>query len=447
MTDFIFAYLKKALPSITWSLGSVVRELIATPTASVAEAANAALNAQTNALDVHNMVNYPEEYADNIDRIFNELRLGQTDTINSRGTVTIYVNTLDVTPVKAGTVFYYLDSVLSVDDDIYPGVYDNGKNPGKFAQIRQLAEDAYAFDVPVVTRIINQYIGQGVTLSWYNAPANVYDVKVTSPISGGVSSLTLQDKANRIKDYICSDNLSMNEGLTKVLRNNLPDIVADAAYATDVDGMSTSYVYVKTMKAPGQFKRTVQAAKINNIYHAVVNIPGVMSLVSCYYDNKLIEVNNVNIKYNTLEFDVPVASDKSSIYLDIYVYGMEQMVNVQDFLDTYTKGSPFDIVAIAPSVLELSMEFYYTGDKLDINELTYLITSIQSKPMNPVISDTIIDGILKAVGSRLSGTVVYVTTRVDGSRRRQQSTPDLSDALSEKVAVYTHINNIRAEHV
>lgn len=446
MTDFIFSYLKRVLPAIKWDVGSVVRELIAAPVAKVAEAANMALTNQLNATSVYNFVTYPEDYADKIDEVFNALDLAEYTTTNSTGTVTIYLNTPDIDIISADTTFYYLDVAITVTEDIRPGIYDVG-GTGKFAQIRQLASHAYAFDVPVGTPIINQYIGNGVSLSWYNAPDNVYDVKVTFPISGGISSLTLQEKANKIKDYVCPAVLSMDDGLNKILREGLPSVVSDAAYATDIDDMATSYVYVKTVKSPGYFSVKVKGVRINNMYRVDVNIPGVLCLGSCYFNNKQISINSQDVRNNHVSLTLSIDSDEATVDLVLYVYGMEQMQEVQEFIDTFTKGSPYHIVAVAPSALKLSLEFSYTGELIDNEELTTIVTSIQNKQMNPTITDTTVDSLLASVGSRLVGSCIYVTEREDGSRRRQQFTPDLSDALSDKVAVYIHSNNIKATHV
>jgi hypothetical protein len=446
MTDFIFSYLKKVLPSITWSVGSVVRELIASPVAKVAEAANTALTNQLNAADVYNYVTYPDDYAEQIDEVFNALELGETGTTSSTGIVTIYMNTANIDTIGADTTFYYLDSAIVVSEAVRPGVYDNG-GPGRFSQIRQLAEDSYAFDVPVITPIINQYISQGVSLSWYNAPDNVYDIKVTSPVSGGVSVLTTQDKANKIRDYICPAVLSMNEGLNKTLRQGLPNIVADASYATDIDDTATSYAYVKTLKTPGYFTVKVKGVKINNMYHVDTTIPGALYVDSCYFNNKQVTISDCSVANNHIVCTVNAASEDPVVDLMLYVYGMEQMIEVQEFIDSFTKGSPYNIVAVAPSSLNLSIEFKYTGDLISDEELATIVTNIQSKPMNPTITDTIVDSLLNSVGARLVGSCVYVTERVDGSRRRQQFTPDLSDALSDKVAVYIHSDNIKAVYV
>ena len=446
MTDFIFSYLKKVLPSITWSVGSVVRELIASPVAKVTEAANEAIKNQLNAVDVYNFVTYPDDYAERIDEIFNSLDLGDNMSTSSTGTITVYINTPEIGNITPDNAFYYLDSAINVTEDIRPGIYDDG-GAGKFVQLRKLAENAYAFDVPVTTAVINQYISQGATLSWYNAPDNVYDIKVTSPISGGRTAITLQEKANKIKDYICPSILSMGEGLNKLLRQNLPTVVADSSYATDIDDNATSYVYVKTLKAPGYFTSKVTGIKRGDVYKVDAIIPGALSVGSCYMGDKKVDIASHSVTHNHVSCTLNLDSTEDMVELVLYVYGMEQIKEVQEFIDSFTKGSPYHIVAVAPSSLNLSIEFSYTGDSLNNEELNTIVTNIQSKQMNPVITDTIIDSLLSSVGARLVGGCVYVTEREDGSRRRQQFTPDLSDALSEKVAVYIHSDNIKANYV
>jgi hypothetical protein len=445
VSSFIFAYLKQKLPTINWNIGSTVRELIAQPLVTATDAATKALTDQANAVSVQSYIDNPEAYETQINETFELLGLNENTSINSRGTVTIFTTSKSPSAVYKNTLMYYDDQIISVSLDTYPSLQPDGSAGS--TQLRELSINSYAFDVPVEASSMNTYITKDTKLSWDEAPDDVYDIIVTSPVSGGRTQMSLLDKAMKIKDYVAPAVLSLNDGVAKNLRESMPDIISDAKYAADITDASKAMLYIKTLKAPGNYWVDVQGIKQDNgLYKVQTTVLGFIALISAYKDTKKVNIHQLQVTNNDILCSIEYNGQAVENF-SLNVYGMEDAFKVQEFISGYTAGSPFKIEVKAPAVFDLSVEFKYTGQELNAQSIKDICSQVQSYPLGEVLNDYKLNGLLNSYGASLVGTATYMVSDYNGSCYKQQYAPTMHHIKSNNYAVYTGLDRIKALYV
>lgn len=445
ITNFIFSYLKEKLPSVNWNIGSTVRELIAQPMVTIAERAKQALNKQVSALSVQSFIENAEEYADDINTIFNELDLDTNNTTISEGVITILTHSATPSAIYKNTALSYNDQVVTVIDDTYPSLIASN-NPG-FTQLRQIGHNAYMFDVKVRASSHNTYLAQGTALIWDEAPNDIYEITVTSPISGGRMSMTLQEKAQSIKDYIAPNVLTLNDGISKHLRSVLPDIVVDAKYATDISDSKKSYLYIKTAKAPSNYYITVTGYKDESgLYRIQTKELGIISVIAAYKGDEQINIQQVQITNNDIYCTLEYNGEPTESF-ELQVYGLSDASRVQSFLDGYTLGSPFNIEVKAPATFELKLEFTYTGQELSAQHLKNICELVQFYGLDKTLTDAALQHTIETYGAFMQGSGIYTLISPDGSTYKQKYAPAIYSSAHNSYALYTGLDKVIAHHV
>jgi hypothetical protein len=445
-SDFVFTSLKKKLPTINWNLGSMVRELIVTPLVTVADLLSDKLTEQINATSIQNMLKYPETYEDKINSVFTSLGLTAGDTVKARGTVTIHTNSKEPTAIPSGTVFYYNDTAITTSDTVKPSFIPT-VDP-YYTPLRQIANNSYVFDVPVEVNYLSTTLTAGTPVSWNEAPEDVYNIVISSPLSGGKINITLQEKVDMIRDYIAPNVITLNDGINKTLRAALTDYVVNASFAKDITATNKSYLYVKTLKVPGNYYKTVTCARQENgTYSVEFDEIGVLDVLAIYHDNKPVTISKKEVSTNRVNCTIVCDSEQALINVDVQLYGMSDLKIVQDYLDGYTLGTPITIEVIPPDVYTLELEFTYTGRVLSTAAISTIVDEIQSKPMNPVINDNTLENILVKNGANLVGSCTYAVTKPDGSCFKQQNAPGVFVTNKERYSLYTGLDKIKAKHV
>lgn len=445
ISDFIFTSIKNKLPDVNWNIGSMIRELIASPIVSVAETAVECFNKQASAVSIRSYVEDPDNYQEDIEQLYLDLGFIEGRAKESTGTVTIFTNSSDVLPVFSGTAFTFGDHVVYASSDVFPAL-TNDTNETRFVQLRTIGVSSYAFDVPVSSMYLNVYLSEGTLLSWAEAPDYVYNIMVSSGISGGRASTTLKEKAEKIKDYVSPHIVSMDDGMTKLLRTNLPDIVVDAKFAKDHDSYGTSYLYIKTRKMPSMYTREAVAQRVEDgLYKISYSSYGVIDLVSVLKGSEVLNVKSYSVKHNKVEALVTLSGDATET-VTLQLTGLEDCSKVQEFLDGYFIGSPYRVEVKAPTILLIGCQFKYTGDLAGI-DINMICESIQEYTLNEIPNDTKISGILSTIGATLDGPVTFIITTNKGDYYKYRSLPMLPVMSTECFAIYTSADRINATNV
>jgi hypothetical protein len=445
ISNFSFSYLKPKLSGINWNIGSTVRELIAQPVVTATEASIEAFNTQTNALSIQTYKENPEEYEDKINEVFEDLGLQTNNIVNSTGTVAILTHSDTPATVYQNTVFYYKDHVVTVMKDIYPSFVKTDKEG--FSQLREIGFKSYMFEVPVQASTTNTYLSEGTPLTWSEAPEDIYDVVITSPVSGGRMDMSLSEKVSSIQDYVAPNAITLNDGIAKQLRQALPDTVVDAKYATDITDSAISYLYVKTAKAPGFYHVNVTGNKQESgLYQVQLKSYGLMLLHNAYKDGIKIPIHQVQINNNELYCLLEYKGGLTENF-ELQLYGMQDATKVQDYINGYTLGSPFNIEVKAPSVFNLYLDFNYTGNRLTETMIAEICSNIQFYGLDMMPTDSALQSMLSQYGATLVGSATYTLTDIDGSAYKQKYAPAIYSSKFSSYAIYSSVDKVNANYV
>lgn len=447
IAEFIFTNIRKKLPTINWNLGSVVRELIVTPLVTAADIVNNALAKQTNAFSVDSYIKEPEIYADNINQLFYDLDLQDNPVIEATGVITILTTSNTPSAVYQNTTMYYNDIPITVASDVFPGLVNDGVD--NFAQLRQIGYKSYAFDVPVVATGVSACLTIGTPIIWHEAPEDVYAITVTSPVSGGRTTMSLLEKALKIKDYLAPSVVTLNEGILKLLKSKLSDIVVDAAFAQDVvTDAHTTYLYVKTKKAPGYYIKSVEGARTSSgLYNITGKVPGLVDVKAVFKDNKIVNIQQLQIENNNIYCLVECDSTALTESFDIQVYGISDAEIIQGTIDNYFLGSPYKLEVKAPDIFNVTLDFAYTGAEITNIDVNNICEYIQNMPMNSQISDSTLDQLLNTYGARLEGTCSYAISNTKGLYYKQKISPFIYSKNYSYFAIYTGQDKVKATYV
>lgn len=458
VSNFIFNYLKNKLPGINWNIGSTIRELMAAPIVTLAEGASSALNEQLNAVTLKTLLQSPEEYKDTIEEIFINLELAENKSTSSDGVVTIFTKSSTPAPVLKNTVFYTSDYTVQVTDNVYPSLAADSSEGN--TQLRKLGYQSYSFEVPVSATNVNTYLPINTMMTWDEAPEDVYDIIVTSAISGGRTTMSLEEKLQKIKDYISPEIVSLSDGIAKTLRSSLPDIVADAKYVprdnqnavyantVEHEGINKSYLYVKPLKAPGYEYIEVQGTKAtDNTYHINANIVGIIDIIEIYKDSVIVPVHQMHLQNSDVYCEVEYTGELTETF-SLKVYRLADADIIQKFLDGYTDGSPFYIEVKAPMVFDLGLNFSYSGQDLGVQDYLGICEYVQTMPLDSTFTDNKLSALLQEYSANIEGTCSYTLSDYKGCCYKQQcSTAVYYSATASSYAIYLGVTNINAKHI
>lgn len=445
IADFIFTTLKNRFPDLNWKVGSTLRELIAAPLVTVTESAMINLDSQINLTNINDLSELNAEQLTIIDDLFYRLSLQRNETVMATGTVTVLVNSINAPTILEGTMFTYNDVTVAVARTVEPSAVPSSSE--FYTPLRQVGYETYAFEVSVACVTVNSTLSKGTALIWAEAPDTVDSLTITNPLSGGSSGLTYESKISMIRDYLSPNILNMNEGLTKLLRSSLSGTVADCMYAKDMNEPVKTYVYLKTLKAPGTFYTQSEAIKQGDYYSVRKTIPGVIDVAAIYVNGEKKTIINKKITHNDVYCEVALNSDNPVVAVDVELYGLSDALKVQEFIDGYTIGTPYNWEVIAPDTFDISLEFKYKGSTLYVSQLQEICERFQSMPLNVRLSDGYLSQILSEYGATLVGTCTYTITDIKGNCYKQITSPVVRNTKHESYAIYLGINNIKATHV
>lgn len=444
ISDFIFSSIRSKLPNVNWKLGSVIRELIAEPIIKVAESATSAVDQHLNAANVSKYIDNPDKYKESIESLYSSLGLTEDSSVASTGVVTIFTDSATVLPVFKGTVMYYGDNNIYVSSDVYPDLI-NKNNDNRFVQLRRLGVNSYAFDVPVSSFYGDANLSEGTSLTWDEAPDYVYNIKVSSTISGGSSGITVKEKAERIKDYVAQPLLTFDEGITKLLRHKFPEVVVDSAFVKKNNANGKSYLYVKTAKAPSTYYRTSVATKgEDGLYHIHYKSYGVIDIVEVQKGSEILDIISSTVSNNTVNAIIDMEGD-GDVQVTIKLRGLEDLEAVQEFIDGYTIGSPYRVEVCAPPVFYIGCLFKYKGN-LTSMALNRLCELVKDCALKETPTDLTLKNALNEDGVTVIDSIIFATSTSEGMYYKQKNTPMISGNV-DCYACYMSVDRIETVNV
>lgn len=220
--DLLFSTFKTNFPNISWKLGSLVRTLLISPMSKVSSAVSDVLIRADRLAELKAALDRPEDYEDTLDYWLDVLGNSTPEPRPATGAVMFVLSNTDKLTIPKNTELTWGDSeAVFTTDAIYVG--ESQSTP-----IIKLGTRSYGVVVNVTTAGASDLsLASGLKLNWSDAPSNVVDIYVSSPVCGGGSYTDVYTKAALVSAKLDELSLVSSKGLTSILVSRyLPTIVS-----------------------------------------------------------------------------------------------------------------------------------------------------------------------------------------------------------------------------
>ena len=461
----ILQELKSRFPAMTWKLGSVVRELIVEPLASLGDTVSSYIQKAENSLDVTTICNAPAQYPNEIDTWMNRLGIEPPEVKRSSGIVAILSETGENMTVAAGTMFTWGEDLAFqvTENTVFDATHPYTK----------LNEGAYLAEVPVIsTGETGASLSAGSPLNWEGAPEHVYDIYTASPITGGRTSLSYQAKADLILNSLSVKSFAGEEGISNALQREFPNEVVNAkAGNKDATKLNVVPLFIKPSSPPATLTIPVvtyyrEESSLSSGSSESSESPDTSIKVS-FSGTGLISIdkilNSVNTECSILSTDITgnLGDSDSVVTLSIsgvtagekvtvYCTGFSILKDCAYWLNAENQGLPFRYIVKVPAVAIVSL-FVNGTDSLPLSARTNIQTYIDDKPLDASITDGEISAILQRSNVTYKGANLYSAYMMNtiNSNAVMTSIGVLSPAGNpwvngRPVAVYSYVDKIKA---
>lgn len=435
--------LKEAFPTISWKLGSLVRELILEPFIKISDTIDSYVSKVNRLLDIDIALESPDEYEDVLDAWMSKLNIQSPELREAQGVVSIQFTGTPDFIVRAGESFEYNDILFVVNERYEFSNTEEGK-----LQVTEKYSGLYSIEVPVTTTgPSSAVIAAGTHVSWSSAPDRVVDIVITKPICGGMGVLSAQAKANLIKDTLAATGFYGEKGILSTLRKKFPEEIIDVKLAANND-MAGVGVYIKSANSAELFSVNGKLRQMNDDTR-VVAIPaaGVLSvkglrLLPSREELLIIDVNTSN---DECLIQVDVGFDGADVEVDCI--GYNSISKCAQWLEAGQLGAIYKMYAKSPAYGELTIHIPTTATDLPLSCIEELQQRIIDTGLNPVINDGLISAVLDKYGIELSDNVLFVCdVHYNGSVDHKAGRGAINLTSYGNVpplAVYMPIDNIR----
>ena len=436
ISTLIYKYLATNFAKQDWSLGSVIRELLAQPMVKLAEEATTAVNASYNQLDIAALLANPEQYPNEIDQLFNTLQLETPQPTVSRGSVQILTSSGDDFVIPANTSFSYNDTTLVTEQ-----TYTATSTPTASSDLilKQIGINAYAVVVPVASLTNGVNIAAEAQLNWSQLGTDVYEVKVYSAITGGVGAYTATEKINLIQQQLFPSDISSAASILKTINNAIPDSAVDCTFATN--NKDYCGIYVKPAAMPEHWTvNGVSTSVATNTCSVSIDGTGI---------HKVVTVNGAMLGSTVVtrvgrNLTITYAGTPGAVVID--VFGFRSVIDMQQALDNYTANTGVIMNLLTPNPVELSVYIPISGSTLLSSTLNDIVASVNNSQLNSTsIGDATIRKLIEKQDTNLTGAGLYtLRDMVTGKTVSSTATAAVSPFIDNGVpaAVYTATNLI-----
>lgn len=437
ISTLIYRYLQQNFGKLDWSLGSVIRELVAQPLVKLSEEADTIVNDSYSKLDIATLAQNPEENADAIDKLFTELGLEATQPTVSTGSVQILTASSDDFILPANTGFSYGDITLVTTQTYNVTSLATQSND---IQLKQIGIDSYTAIVPVTSITTGVNIAAGEDLSWGQISSDVYEVKVYSAVTGGTGAYTATEKINDIQQKLFPTAVSGAKSIINTLNSGVPNSVVDCVFAQSTD-KNTSGIYVKTTAAPETWVIEGEGKSIS-VNQCKVSIDGTGIYAVKKVNGTLIGSTNIVRVGRQLEITYSGTAGNVSVE----VFGLKTLPELQRVLDSYLANTGVRFDLLSPALVALSMYLPLNGINLSSTNTNAISDAINNSPINASnLGDYTVRSIIESQGGQLISTGIYTLESLTSHKTvSTPSTANVSPFIEQgiPVAVYSAMNLI-----
>lgn len=405
--DVILQGMRDSFPKLNWKLGSVIRSLLVAPLTKISDQLSEHMAEVTSSLDLESLVNSPTGHDAELDAWMSRLGIALPDPVPSTGSVAVILNSPISLTIPEGAAFTWEDDVT---------VYAVNRTDWTESNYKKLAPGVYMAEVPVSTRGGSAVsIGSNEPINWSNAPDEVTDVYVLSPVSGGHTN-NAQDKAELIRAALAAPSMFGEEAIRSAVIRRWGNIIADVKLGQRSDISATGSVvpiFIKQAALPAE--QETRAASV--IYGADtvqfrINTSGVVEILGVWTSNG-VEIQTTQEQVGELgtpgSYCVFTAA-RPPVDLVYYVRTIKytDAVSVVEWLNSTQNGLPFKMYAKLPVLCSVYLNINTGGETVTTEAKAALCSYINQAPLDATLSDTDIKAILTSYGYSVNSAILYV---------------------------------------
>lgn len=404
----ILQELKSKFPFMTWKLGSLVRELVVEPLASLGDVLDAYVQQAEAGLDVLTICQSPSQYHEEITAWVNRLGLSETTSRASTGIVAILSSTGESMTIDEGTFLSWRGDISLRVVRTYTFDEDH--------PYTKLGEDSFLAEIEVESSGADGVaISLGAPLGWEGAPDHVYDIYTASPISGGAALMSDQAKAELILNALSPASFTGDMCISQALKRNFPsDVVNAKTVKKTADAPYNVNLYIKPSTPPTSILLASNAFLEDS--KVKVTIPGV-GLLSV---NKVVNSLNAVCPIVSMSVDGSIGDSGSSVTLEIqeanpgdelsiYCTGFKVLSDCAYWLNAEQQGLPFNYIVKVPAVATIGISLN-TSETVPTNVKIAIQQYINDKPLDTAVTDSEISAILQQYNIPVTGSHLYTAT-------------------------------------
>lgn len=452
--DVVLQGMRDSFPKLNWKLGSVIRTLLVDPITVISEHVEQYTKRYEDSFNLESLLNSPAGKDAELDRWMARLGIAEAEPTPATGTVAILLTENISMTVVEGARFTWNDEI-----DLYASRRtDWGPSARAY---KQLTSGVYLAEVEVTTLPgASISLDSGSPVNWENAPEEVADIYIHSPVSGGHSN-GVQDKAAALRAFLAAPTACGEDAMRASVLRQFGNRLCDAALGPRIiDKRSTVSLYLKQSAAPSVLSYDaipeVVKTEDGNILRFKVDTEGVIEVIGATTNSGIPVAWELNsaLSSGTLGdsgsyriYDAPY-TNQSTLGYSIEVKKYIDAADAASWLNSTQRGLPFNIISKLPAFANVSLQINTGGMPLSTAAKNAICEYINGSKLNATISDNEIKSILTTFGYVVTGTIIYVGALRCGDRATSATSSGSLSLVGRllvndiPVAMYCNANNI-----
>lgn len=453
--DIVLQSLRDSFPKLNWKMGSVLRTLLVEPLITVSDSVKKYTKQYESSLNLESIVNSPAGKESELNRWMDILGIADAEQVPASGTVAVILSDNINLTVVEGARFTWNDEVTLFATE------QSNWGPGA-KSYRQLSSNRYVAEIPVNTTEGSAIsLNSGAPVNWENAPDEVVDMYVQSPISGGHSN-GVQDKAAAIRSLLASPTACGEDSIRASLIRQFGSRLCDVKLSRQNVGVApTVSMYIKQSAMPADYSYSITPEVVRDDPKKLrlrfrINTSGVTAVHTIYTQSGVPLNISLNPQLSSGNFgDSGSYAVYDAEYLDpalfsftVKVTKFQDAVDAVDWLNSTQCSLPFRMTAKLPAYVDVRLQINTNGVPIPAEAKNAICEFINGTVLDASITDNDIKALLSEFGIAVTGSVLFVGVISLGDRSTSATSTGILSVQNRllvndvPVALYCSASNI-----
>ena len=239
-------------------------------------------------------------------------------------------------------------------------------------------------------------LSAGSKLNWSDAPSQIIDIYVSSPVSGGSTYLDASTKASLISAKLSGLSFIGSEGLTALVVSRFMPSVVSAHIVKDAPGVGRPGSMMVSLKQsrPASVELitaevSANSSGVGEVYLRVSNVTAVTKVCS--------KLTGESVPFTTEIDSEGVRISLGTSYpstISVYVRHFEELGQASTWLNDESVGMPFKVDLVTPTEIAVALHLPIKSGSLDSDTITDLCKYVCGTKLNGSIDGGSLTSIL-----------------------------------------------------